>query len=323
MDAKPIIAIQMGDPAGIGPEVIAKALASGEVYPLCRPVVIGSTAAMEMAVKIAGAQLSVRTVDSVNRAGEDPNTIDVLDRGNLNPEELKLGQASAAHGRAMIEWRKHANELLATGQVQAVVNGPVNSESLRLAGGGEAYQPRDPQFSFNGPLRIAALTDHVTLRQAIEMVKRERVLETLELIHRTFEKYGIPNPRIGVAGLNPHAQGPEDQEEIAPAVEAARSRGINAIGPKPPDSVFYECAEGMYDVVLAMTHDQRNIAQKTRKLEGTVNASSIFQGDKISLGVSHGTAYNIVGKGIAKHDSMLAAIKTAATLATGKGFPRG
>jgi 4-hydroxythreonine-4-phosphate dehydrogenase len=141
------------------------------------------------------------------------------------------------------------------------------------------------------------------------------------MIHAALSRWGFPDVRIAVSGLNPHAQGPEEEEEIAPAVEAARARGINVVGPLSPDTVFRACADGEYDLVLAMTHDQANIAQKTRKLEGTVSIGDPSD-PLIRMSVSHGTAYDIAGKGIASHESILQAIKTAACFAEGKVFPR-
>jgi 4-hydroxythreonine-4-phosphate dehydrogenase len=283
---------------------------------------------MQQAIGIAKLNMTARKVNSVDEAGHDPNFIDVLDDGHLDFSQIRLGEASAACGKAAMAWRKQLNQLVESGQVHATVGGPSNSDSMRLAGreqqGDDEGTPgMEPHFNFNGRLRIVGLTEHRTIREVIDYVKKDRVLDVIEQTHNVFEKYGVRNPRIGVSGLNPHAHGAEDENEIAPAVREARERGIDAIGPKPPDSIFWECLEGVYDVVVCMTHDQRNIALKTRGIgQGTVSASSIFHGDKLSFGPNHGTAYNIVGKGIANHASMLAAIKTAATFMAGKGFPQ-
>jgi len=312
----------MGDPAGIGPECIAKSLMSGDVYQLCAPVVIGNTAVMSAAVALVGAPQRVRRVESVEGAGEDSMAIDVLDPGNLDPKDVVTAQASAVCGKATWEWRQLGNDLLTKGLVQGTVSAPVNTTALKLAGLRSGLSETSPNvFNFNGPLRIIRFTDHTLLRDVPALVKKQSVLDVLTMIHAALTRWGFPEVRIAVSGLNPHAMGPEEDEEIAPAVEAARSRGINVIGPLSPDTVFRACADGEYDLVLAMTHDQANIAQKTRKLEGTVSIGDPSD-PLIRMSVSHGTAYDIAGKGVASHESILEAIKTAACFAAGKGFPR-
>ncbi len=319
----PVIGIFMGDPAGIGPEVIAKSLATGEVHPLCVPVVIGSAYAMELAVKVIEAPLTVGTVASAAGAGRNPGRIDVLDPGNLKPEEIVTGQASAACGKATWEWRQLADRLLEAGEVQGVVSAPVNTDALRLAGLYKSYPgvADSRTLNINGPLRIVRFTDHVPARRVPDEVKKDELIKALEEMHQAFLRWGFTGLRIAVAGLNPHAMGEEEEREIAPAVQEAQRRGINAVGPLAPDTVFRRCADGEFDVVLAMTHDQANIAQKTRKLEGTVSIADPSD-PRIQINVSHGTAYDIAGKGIAHHESILAAIKLAANFGAGRGLPR-
>lgn len=321
MADKPIIVITQGDPCGIGPEVVTKALATGEIHPLCRPVVMGSAWAMEQAVKLVGAPLRVRRIESVAEGGENPGTIDVLDPGNLSPSDITVGQVSAACGRAVTEWRVEATRLVSSGEAQGIVMAPINSEAIQLAGvprtgdGQQGYL-----FLINGPLRIVHFTDHIPYAQVRDEVKQEKLVPILQLIHDSLGKWGVPNPRIGVAGLNAHAMGAEDREEIAPAVQEAQRRGINAIGPVSPDTVFRQCIDGLYDVVLAMYHDQGHIAIKTYKFEGILSIS--LGRPFIGTSVAHGTAFDIAGKGIANPASILASIKTCATLASGKGFPK-
>lgn len=322
MSEKPRIGITMGDPAGIGPECIARSLASAEVYELCEPVVVGNTAVMTRAAALVGSPQAVRKVQTVEGAGEDPMTVDVLDPGNLDAKDVITAQASAICGKATWEWRQLGNQLLKDGLVQGTVSAPVNTAALKLAGVRTGLSETSPNvLNFNGPLRIIRFTDHTLLRDVPALVKKQAVLDVLTMVHGAFTRWGFPEVRIAVSGLNPHALGPEEEGEIAPAVEAARSCGMNVTGPLPPDTVFRACADGEYDLVLAMTHDQANIAQKTRKLEGTVSIGD--PGDPlIRMSVSHGTAYDIAGKGIASHESILEAIKTAACFAAGKGFPR-
>ncbi len=322
MPDNPRIGITMGDPAGIGPECIAKSLASGEVYPICSPVVIGNAGVMSQAVALVGSPQVVRRVESVEGAGEDPMTVDVLDPGNLDAQDVVIARASAACGKATWEWRQLANDLLKEGRIQATVSAPVNTEALKLAGVRSGLSSTSPHvLNFNGSLRIIRFTDHTLLRDVPALVKKDALLGVLRMVHAAFTRWGFPDLRIAVSGLNPHAMGPEEDEEIRPAVEAARARGMNVVGPLSPDTVFRACADGEYDLVLAMTHDQTNIAQKTRKLEGTVSIGDPSD-PLIRMSVSHGTAYDIAGKGIASHESILEAIKTAACFAAGRGFPR-
>lgn len=323
MSNAPIIGIFMGDPAGIGPEVIAKSLATGELHPLCRPVVIGSAHAMELAVKSIGASLQVRVVHGVADAGREPGRIDVLDPGTLAPAEIVTGKASPACGKATFEWNRQAKAMLRSGEIQGLVSAPVNTEALKLAGVFGQYPGVEESrtLNINGPLRIVRFTDHVPMRRVPDAVKRPALVEAINQVQAAFARWGFPNPRIAVAGLNPHAVGEEEEREIRPAVEEARNSGVNAVGPLPPDTVFRRCADGEFDVVLAMTHDQANIAQKTRRLEGTVSIADPSD-PLIDVNVSHGTAYDIAGRGVAHHESIFAAIKTAANFAAGRGLPR-
>lgn len=321
MSDKPRIGISMGDPAGIGPECIAKSLATGDVYELCFPVVVGSAAVMERAMKIVGSPQTVRKVDSVATAGEDRRVVDVLDPGTLGLEEVVTGQARAACGRATHEWRQLVNQLLKEERLQGAVFASVNNEALKLAGVSSGAPDNPHALNFNGPLRVVRLTDHTPFRDVPSKVKKEALLELLTKVQDAFERWGFPELRIAVSGLNPHAEGEEEDREIRPAVEEARARGMNVVGPMPPDTVFRACADGQYDLVVAMTHDHGNIAQKTRRLEGTV-AISDPSDPRVRVGVAHGSAYDIAGKGVASHESILEAIKVAACFAAGKGLPR-
>ncbi|HXG37068.1 MAG TPA: 4-hydroxythreonine-4-phosphate dehydrogenase PdxA [Dehalococcoidia bacterium] len=321
MQEKAAIGITIGDPAGIGPEVVTKALATGEVHELCRPVLIGNAWAIEQAVKLIGAPLTVRKVDSPDGAGTDTKVIDVIDPGNLRNEDIKLAQASAACGKAVSEWLKEAERLVTAGKVAGTVMAPINSDSLRMAGaraGNGASQGY--LFLLNGPLRVVHLTDHLPVREAYKLATKDNLLKLVDLLHKSLSEWGIPNARIGVAGVNPHAMGEEDDNELKPAVEEAKKRGIDIAGPIPPDTVFRHCVEGIYDVVIAIFHDQGHVAMKTWRFEGTVAIS--LGRPYIGTSVAHGTAFDIVGKGIADHTAILNAMKMTASLATGRGFPR-
>ena len=330
---KPTIALTMGDPCGIGPEVIAKALASGDVHPMCRPVVVGSAWSMEQAVKLTGASLKVREVESTEGVGTSPEIVDIVDPHNLNPEDVRVGQVTPACGKAAMEWVTRAAELALAGQVSALATAPVNKEAASLAGYkaiGHMELLQELSGASNvvtmlmtGRLWVVHLTTHRSLRRACDYVKKDLILANLQLTHDSFGKWGIANPSIGVAALNPHGSdggllGNEEADEIAPAVEEARRQGIDAQGPVPADIVFHQAIQGSYDVVLAMYHDQGHIAIKVHGFETSITANLGLPFVRTS--VDHGTAFDIAGQGIAHHQSMVEAIRMAVSLSLGKGL---
>ena len=330
---KPAIAITMGDPCGIGPEVVVKALADPRVYASCRPMVIGNTYAMNQAVKATGLPLTIRETDDPIGAGEDPSTVDVVDIHNLNPEDITVGQLSVPCGKAAMEWVTKAGELALAGIVDGIATAPLNKEAAAMAGYesiGHTELLQDlsgarivPTMLLSKNLRVVHLTTHRSLRVACDYVKKDRILDFLQLTHDSFVKWGFPNPRIAAAGLNPHNSdggliGNEEADEIAPAVAAARERGINVVGPIPADSVFPQAIEGRYDAVLAMFHDQGHIPVKVYGFEESVTANLGLPFVRTS--VDHGTAFDIAGQGIAQHVSMLESIRLAVELARGNGL---
>ncbi len=322
MPDKPILAISIGDPAGIGPEVTVKALADGALA--ARPLLIGDTASVERAVALTGARLGVHRVAAAAEARYLPGTLDVLDPGTLAPRDITVGRASGACGRAVLEWIDIADRLARAGAADAVIMGSVNSESIKLSGSrGRAtrFPPGSTYlFLISGPLRIVHLTDHIPLRQVcLEGVRKDNILTLLRLAHASLERWGVAKPRIGVAGLNPHAQGEEEAEEIAPAIAAAVAEGIAASGPVSPDTVFRQGIEGRYDCVMALYHDQGHIPLKTWGFSG--NFAFQMGAPYLHGTVAHGTAFDIAGKGIADHSMMRAALTAAASLAAGHGFP--
>ena len=330
---KPAIAITMGDPCGIGPEVVVKALADPRVYASCRPMVIGNTYAMNQAVKATGLPLAIRETDDPTAAGEDPATVDVVDIHNLNPEDITVGQISVPCGKAAMEWVSKAGQLALAGVVDGIATAPLNKEAAAMAGyesigHTELLQELSgarivPTMLMAKNLRVVHLTTHRSLRVACDYVKKDRILDFLQLTHDTFVKWGFPNPRIAAAGLNPHNSdggliGNEEANEIAPAVAAAQERGINVVGPIPADSVFHQAIQGRYDAVLAMFHDQGHIPVKVYGFEESVTANLGLPFVRTS--VDHGTAFDIAGQGIAQHVSMLESIRLAVELARGNGL---
>ena len=330
---KPAIAITMGDPCGIGPEVVVKALADPRVYASCRPMVIGNTYAMNQAVKATGLPLAIRETNDPTGAGEDPAIVDVVDIHNLNPEDITVGQLSVPCGKAAMEWVTKAGELALAGIVDGIATAPLNKEAAAMAGyesigHTELLQELSgarivPTMLMAKNLRVVHLTTHRSLRVACDYVKQDRILDFLQLTHDSFVKWGFPNPRIAAAGLNPHNSdggllGNEEADEIAPAVAAARERGIDAVGPIPADSVFHQAIQGRYDAVLAMFHDQGHIPVKVYGFEESVTANLGLPFVRTS--VDHGTAFDIAGQGIAQHVSMLESIRLAVELARGNGL---
>ena len=319
----PTITITAGDPCGIGPEVLAKSLALGSVQEVCTPVVIGSQIALDIGIEVAGVNLKTRHIDDIDNARAEAGIIDVLDSGELAKEDIVLGVASAACGAANAKWLSQAAQLAVSGQAPSTVMAPVNSESLAL--GKQDLSDvfgKDPASRYltllSGPLRIVHIFDHIYLEDVCRQLTQPIVTQAIERTCEALVNWGISEPRIGVAGLNPHAHGPQEDQAITPGVEAAQQNGIDVQGPIPPDTIFRHCIDGRYDVVIAMFHDQGHIAIKTW---GFVGNCALFLGAPyLFLSVGHGTAYDIVGKGIANHEMILTAMFQAASLSAGNGF---
>ena len=334
MNNRPFLAITMGDAAGIGPEVVAKTLIDSSIYERCTPFVIGNTEAMSEAFKLINSQITVRRIECVREINTNGGTVDVLDPGNLDFGEIKYGHISADSGRASVEWILKAGELASSGQIQAISTAPINKEACNLAGHKdighmEIFQKQTgvsqvATMLMAGDLRVVHLTTHRSLRIACDYVTRDNVLAKIVLTHEHFIKWGFPSPRIGISALNPHASdggllGDEEHIQIAPAVEDARSMGINAVGPVPADTVFNQNIDGIYDVCIAMYHDQGHIPIKVHdwKRSVSVNLGLPF----IRTSVDHGTAFDIAGKGIADHISMIESINAAVSLVSDSKLP--
>lgn len=319
----PTITITAGDPCGIGPEVLAKSLALGTVQEVCTPVVVGSQYAIDMGIELTGVDLKTRRIDDPGIARAEPGFIDVLDSGELPTHEITPGVVNEACGVANAIWLKQAAQLALSGQAPATVMTPVNSEALALSKHDLTdvfgKDPSDRYLTLlSGPLRIVHIFDHIYLEDVCRLITAPIVTKAIERTREALAWWGVANPRIGVAGLNPHAQGPQEDQAITPGIETAQQMGIDVHGPIPPDTIFRHCIDGRYDVVIAMFHDQGHIAIKTW---GFVGNCALFLGAPyLFLSVGHGTAYDIVGKGIANHEMILTAMLQAASLAAGNGF---
>lgn len=328
---KPILGITMGDAAGVGPEIIVKALRDTALYDVARPVVFGDQKIMERAVRIVGAELKCRAVAEPEAGGAAYGTIDIVDLDNL-PADLPFAKVDARAGKAAYEYIEKAVGYALQKKIHAIVTAPLNKEALHL--GGNHYPGHTEilgalsgckEYSMmlvGGSLKVIHVTTHVPLRKACNLIKKDRVRKVIDLAQEAVKMLGIAKPRIAVAGLNPHAGenglfGTEDAEEILPAVEAARRDGIDALGPVPPDSVFYRAAiKQEFDIVVVMYHDQGHIPIKVLGFETGVNVTVGLP--CIRTSVDHGTAFAVAGKGTADSRSMTEALLLGARMANVK-----
>lgn len=332
MNSRPLLAITLGDPAGIGPEVIVKALQHHAVYELCRPLVIGDQRILARAMGwVSGGGLTFEPVHEAAAGQYKPGLLTLLDLQNADPATIQPGQISAAAGRAAVDYVFRACDLTMAGETAAVVTAPLNKEAMNLAGyhyAGHTELLADRtgaqrvSMLLTGPkLRVVHVSTHVSLEEAIRRVTRQRVEEVIDLAQHSCEALGIPHPRIAVAGLNPHASegglfGDQEAREVQPAIVRARARGLQVTDPQPPDTVFLRAVKGEYDIVVAMYHDQGHIPMKLLAFDSGVNVSIGLP--IIRTSVDHGTAFDIAGTGKASEESLLEAIKVAVQMAQAK-----
>jgi 4-hydroxythreonine-4-phosphate dehydrogenase len=340
---KPLLGITMGDPAGIGAEIIVKSLARESVHKICLPLVIGDFRVMQQASReITKLNLDIKRFDRDHipaASAFHPGRINVLNLANIDPAHLEYGKISATCGRAAFEYIETAIRLAVEGKINGTVTAPIHKEALNLAGISyaghtEIYASLTGTKDYammlaEGDFRVIHVSTHVSLREAIELVKKERILAVIRLAWDMLRRIGVVNPRIAVAGLNPHASdgglfGNEEQREIAPAVAEARSLGMQVNGPLPPDTCFSSTLGGQFDAAVAMYHDQGHIPVKVKgfRWDNKQKKWTSVSGINITLGlpiirtsVDHGVAFGKAGKGTASEDSMVAAIELAAKLA--------
>jgi 4-hydroxythreonine-4-phosphate dehydrogenase len=338
MRLKPITGITMGDPASIGPEIALKALLNQDLYNICQPLLVGDYDVFNQIKNILNINIALNRISNVREAKFEFGTIDVFDLGNTDVSQLKFGQISANCGEAAFQSVKKVIELALAGEVDATVTGPINKKSINeaghhYAGHTEIYATLTNTTKYamllvEDHIKVIHVSTHVSLRQACDLVKTDRILEVTELLHQGMLQLGETNLKIGIAGLNPHAGdsglfGTEDDLEILPAVIEARKRGYDVEGPVPPDTMFAKAATGYYGGVVAMYHDQGHIPFKLSgfKWNSEKNQMDSVKGVNITLGlpiirtsVDHGTAFEIAGKGIASPDAMVLAIESAVQL---------
>ncbi len=325
---KPYIGIPMGDAAGIGPEIVVKALAGSELQEICKPLVIGDAEVIRNAAALCKLGIEINVINNSSEGKYSPGKIDIIDLKNISFKELKSGTVQAQNGIAAFEYIKKAVDMAKMGELAAIATTPVNKPALKAAGvdfightemlAGLTNTP-DPltMFEVRG-MRVFFLTRHVSLKKACEMVTESRIIDYIIRCSEALESLGVTTGTMAVAGLNPHSGdnglfGKEDMEQIAPAVEKTRKLGFRVEGPIGADSVFHMALTGKYNSVLSLYHDQGHIATKTLDFERTI---AITLGlPFLRTSVDHGTAYDIAGKGLASEISMVEAIRLAAKYA--------
>jgi len=325
---RPIIGIPLGDPAGVGPEIVVKSLNYDEIYELCKPVVVGDRGIIEQAMRFCNIKLAINLIDDPKDGLYNKGTIDLIDLKNINIDTFQIGKVQAEGGKAAFEYVKTTIDLALEKKVDAIATTPINKESLKAAGVPyighteileDLTNTDNPLTMFQVfDLRVFFLTRHVSLRQACDLVKEESVYEFIVRCKEALRVLGVNSPRLAVAGLNPHSGenglfGYEEVNEIVPAIKRAREQGIDVVGPVPADSVFHFGLKGKYDAVLSLYHDQGHIATKMVDFERTISITNNMPFLRTS--VDHGTAFDIAGTGVVSDVSMVEAIKLAALYA--------
>ena len=322
---KPLIAIPIGDPAGVGPEITVKAVADKSVFEAARCVVVGELNIIKNAINITGADLKINCIENVEDGIYDEKTINLIDLKNIDTASFKIGEIQGMCGKAAFEYIEKCVALAMEGKVDAVATTPINKEALKMGGinyighteiFGALTNTKDPltMFEVRG-LRVFFLTRHVSLEKACQMVKKERIIDYVIRCTEELKKLGVNEGTMAVAGLNPHSGehglfGMQEVEHVSPAIDELKKMGYNVEGPVGADSVFHLALQGRYNSVLSLYHDQGHIATKTLDFERTI---AITLGMPIlRTSVDHGTAMDIAGKNIVSAVSMIEAVLTAA-----------
>lgn len=337
------IAITMGDPAGVGPEIIVKALSHVEIYQKCIPIVIGDYAALADALRFCNLPMELRRVSEVTEAKGEFGNIDFISLDKLQHGGWEYKKNSAICGEASFQYVVHGINLAMEGKVQAVVTAPINKESINMAG--YHYSGHTEIFAeYTGTkdfamllasrtLHVIHVSTHCSLREACDRVKKDRILKVIRLAQEGMHQLGYQHPKIGVAGLNPHCSenglfGTEEEKEIVPAIEEAKKEGIDVSGPESPDTVFVKCQAGQYDIIVAMYHDQGHIPLKLSgfkydlqkdKYESVSGINCTIGLPIVRTSVDHGTAFGKAGEGRANEESMMDAIFAGVEMAKKKG----
>lgn len=328
-DTRPLLGVTLGDPAGIGPEVTVKALAEHSTFDVCRPLVLGDVGAIKKAMATSGLSMTVVERDSARAATGRHGEIEVLALSRLADDDLIPGRPSPAGGLAAAKFIEKGALLALSGEIDAIVTAPISKEALNQAGYKfPGHTELLAHMSGNPPvvmmlagdrLRVVLVTIHKALADVPKLVTMEKILETTRITNDWLCRYfGLPRPRVAVAALNPHAGesnmfGREETDIITPAVQTLTREGIDVSGPFPPDTLFYRAVQGEFDVVVCMYHDQGLIPFKLLHFKDGVNVTLGLP--IIRTSVDHGTAYELAGRNLADHQSMMAALKMAAEMA--------
>lgn len=339
---RPIIGITMGDPAGVGPEIVVKALMNKGIYEQCVPVVIGDLNALSDANRFCDLGLHINKIESIKDAYGIVGTVDIIDLHCLAAASWEYKKVQKQCGEASFVCITTAIQLATEGMIHAVVTAPISKEAINLAG--HNYSGHTEIFAhythtkdyamllMNKVLKVIHVTTHCSMREACDRIKKDRVLKTILLADEGLRLIGCRTPKIAVAGLNAHSSenglfGWEEEREIIPAIDEAKSLGMNVEGPLSPDTVFVKCQAGQYDIVVAMYHDQGHIPIKLSgfKLDYETNNYTSVGGVNCTIGlpiirtsVDHGTAYGKAGEGRASEESLIDAIELSCVMAKNK-----
>lgn len=325
---KMIVGITIGDPAGIGPEIVVKALSKSKLFRICRPVVFGDLELLRNTINYLKLNVRLESISDFREALGKKGIIDVFDIRNVDSKNIKLGEISEAAGKASIEYIEVAVKHALNGELDAITTAPINKESIALAGSVHVGHTeliaaltgtKEPvtMFMVRG-IAIFFLTRHLSLRKAIEAVDKAKIMTLIVKADGFLRQIGFKAPRIAVAALNPHASdgglmGDEEKLQIIPAVNETKMLGVNVVGPIPADAVFYQAFSGRYEAVVSLYHDQGHIPAKTVDFQGTVSVTLGLPFVRTS--VDHGTAFDIAGEGVANSESLEEAIRVAVMLA--------
>jgi 4-hydroxythreonine-4-phosphate dehydrogenase len=333
---KPIISITMGDPAGIGPEIILKAMDRPEVRQTCQPLIVGDPAVLEQTARRLGRDYSIQSVRITAQVKEKENRVYLYPIPHPKASQVIAGQADPEFGEAVLKYIRHAARWALQGKVQAMVTAPISKEVIQqgvpaFTGHTEFLARLSKTRSYGmmlagEKLKVSLVTIHLPLKKALRVLSQEKILQIIQLTHQTLTQwFGIREPHLAVAGLNPHAGekgsfGSEEEAVIQPAVQAAQDKGIHVSGPYPADTLFYWAAQGRHDAVVALYHDQGLIPLKLLHFENAVNLTMGLP--FIRTSVDHGTAYDIAGQNRANPDSLVAAILLAARFVSRRTKPK-
>lgn len=338
---KPIVGITMGDPAGIGAEIIVKALCRKEIYNKAKPIVIGSQSIIKDALRFIPSklELEINYIQDIKDAKGEFGIIDLVDLNNININDFEYGKLSAKTGQASLDYIHKSIDLVTNSAIDAVVTGPINKIAIQLAG--STFADHSTIFAHRTKtkthalmlieknLRVIHVSTHVSLRTACDLVKKDRIVNVIHLAEKALKDLGIKRPKIGIAGLNPHCGenglfGDEEIKEIIPAIDQTKNEGLNVDGPIPPDTIFPKVIGGQYDIAVVMYHDQGHIpikitgfkynksSDKWLKMGGVVVTVGL---PVIRVTVDHGVAFGKAGEGRANEGSMLEAIRIATKFA--------